>query len=53
MIHIGKLLRMERNTMNNYAVTIEIDRTAYTKQKCKVTFTDSEMRSPGLVPWDF
>lgn len=44
---------MERDTMNNYAVTLEIDRTAYTKQKCKVTFTDPEMRSPDLVTLDF
>lgn len=49
MTHIGTPLRIERDTMNNYAGTIEIDSTAYAKQKCKVTFTDPEMRSPGLV----
>lgn len=47
MTYIGTSLCIERDTMNNYAGTIEIERTAYAKQKCKAIFTDSEMRSPG------
>lgn len=49
MTDIGTPLRVERDTMNNYAGTIEVNRAAYEKQKCKVTFTDPEMKTPGLA----